>query len=251
MSARVCILLMDSLGIGASLDAPAYQDAGADTFGHIYEACKEGNADKATIRTGPLHIPHLAALGFYHAALASSGVRLVDLSKLALPRSYYGYAVEKSKGKDTPSGHWELMGLPVDFDWGYFPKIEPCFPQELINQLISQAALPGVLGLKHASGTVIIEELGALHIATGKPIIYTSADSVLQIAAHENYFGLDRLYTLCELARKLVDSYQIGRVIARPFVGEIGSFTRTGNRRDYTMPPFWTHSFNSLTKRRT
>jgi phosphopentomutase len=236
--ARVCILLMDSLGIGASLDAHRYGDEGANTFSHIVKACTEGLADKAGLRQGPLHIPNLARVGLYHAALASSGLKVMDLATLAEPVGYYGYAVEQSLGKDTPSGHWELAGVPVTFDWGYFPDTEPCFPAELIAEFITKAKLPGVLGQTHASGTTIIEQLGEEHLRTGKPIVYTSADSVFQIAAHEETFGLQRLYDICEIARKLVDKYQIGRVIARPFVGTTDAFRRTGNRRDYaTLPP--------------
>jgi len=229
---------MDSLGLGASLDAPAYGDEGANTFGHIVEACRDGKADKVGLRKGPLSIPNLARVGMYHAAVASSGLKMIDLATLAMPTGLYGYAVEQSLGKDTPSGHWELAGVPVMYPWGYFPQTQPCFPEALIADLINFAKLPGVLGEKHASGTDIIEELGEEHLLTGKPIVYTSADSVLQIAAHEQHFGLDRLYDVCEIARKLVDPYKVGRVIARPFVGDVGSFARTGNRRDYsTLPP--------------
>ncbi|MDP1604106.1 MAG: phosphopentomutase [Legionella sp.] len=238
MPGRVCILLMDSLGVGASLDAVNYGDEGANTFAHIYKACDAGLANLDGLRRGPLSIPNLAAMGLYHAALASSGTTLIKLSELAAPRGYYGYAVEQSLGKDTPSGHWELAGVPVSYEWGYFPDDNPCFPPELIEDFLKKTGLPGVLGLKHASGTTIIDELGEEHIRTGKPIVYTSADSVFQIAAHEQYFGLQRLYDICEIARQLVDDYQIGRVIARPFIGEAGSFKRTGNRRDYaTLPP--------------
>lgn len=238
MAKRVCILLMDSLGIGASLDAPHYGDAGANTFGHIHMACAEGKADKPSLRNGPLKIPNLARVGLYHSAISSSGIPLVDLSHLEKPTGYYGYAVEQSLGKDTPSGHWELAGVPVQFEWGYFPREIPCFPETLIQEFTQKANLPGVLGEKHASGTTIIEELGEEHIKTGKPILYTSADSVFQIAAHEDYFGLARLYEICEIARELVDKYNIGRVIARPFQGNAPSFFRTGNRRDYsTLPP--------------
>lgn len=234
---RVCILLMDSLGIGASLDAAKYGDSGANTFGHIYEACAKGLANNTT-RSGPLHIPNLAKAGLYHAALSSSGMPLFPLTSLEEPLGYYGYAVEKSLGKDTPSGHWELAGVPVLYEWGYFPDTSSCFPEKLLNDLCLQADLPGFLGLKHASGTEIIDELGEEHLKTSKPIVYTSADSVFQIAAHEDHFGLQRLYAVCEIARKLVDEYQIGRVIARPFKGSKGCFKRTGNRRDYaTLPP--------------
>lgn len=236
---RVCILLMDSLGIGASLDAVKYGDEKANTFAHIVDACREKQADIPNVRKGSLQIPNLARAGIYHAAVASSGLAVHDLTTLAEPKGYYGYAVEQSFGKDTPSGHWELAGVPVLFSWGYFSEMVPCFPEELIQKLIQQANLPGVLGEKHASGTTILDELGEEHMRTGKPIVYTSADSVLQIAAHEKTFGLQRLYEICEIARKLVDEYQIGRVIARPFLGEAaGHFKRTGNRRDYaTLPP--------------
>ena len=147
------------------------------------------------------------------------------------------YAQEVSRGKDTLSGHWEISGVPVKFDWGYFPDVPKCFPQELVDAIISQGNLPGVLGECHASGTEIIKELGEEHVRSGKPIIYTSADSVLQIAAHEEAFGLERLYDLCKLAFKLVQPYNIARVIARPFVGTCAAdFTRTTNRHDYAVP---------------
>lgn len=236
-STRACVLLMDSLGIGASLDAVDYGDEGANTLGHIVKACRLGQADVPGLRSGPLKIPNLARLGLYHAAAASSNDTLPEVKNLAEPEGYYGYAVEQSLGKDTPSGHWELAGVPVRFEWGYFPENKPCFPEELIQKLIKRADLPGVLGEKHASGTDILQELAEAHVNTGKPIVYTSADSVFQIAAHEETFGLNRLYEVCKIARALVDEYQIGRVIARPFIGEVGSFQRTGNRRDYSIPP--------------
>lgn len=234
---RVCILLLDSLGIGASLDATRYGDEKANTFAHIVQACESGEANRDGVRQGKLNIPHLTRLGLYHAAVASSGLKMMDLETIPEPSSYYGYAVEQSFGKDTPSGHWELAGVPVLFDWGYFPDTVPCFPQTLINDFIEQADLPGVLGEKHGSGTMLIDEFGAEHLRTGKPIVYTSSDSVFQIAAHEVHFGLQRLYSICEKARVLVDEYQIGRVIARPFIGEPGTFQRTMNRRDYATPP--------------
>lgn len=238
MAGRVCILLMDSFGIGASLDASRYGDEGANTFVHIHEVCEQGGGDIKGVRQGSLLLPNLAKWGLYHAAVASSGLRFVDLSTLTEPAGYYGYAVEQSLGKDTPSGHWELAGVPVLFEWGYFPDIPYCFPKKLIDELTKQAGLPGVLGEKHASGTTILDELGEEHIRTGKPVVYTSADSVFQIAAHEESFGLERLYEVCEIARDLVDEYQIGRVIARPFNGKAGSFKRTANRKDYaTLPP--------------
>lgn len=238
MTGRVCILLMDSFGIGASLDAPKYGDAGANTFVHIHEICEKGQGDIAGVRQGSLSLPNLAQKGLYHAAMASSGLRFVDLAKFPEPIGYYGYAVEQSLGKDTPSGHWELAGVPVTFEWGYFPETPFCFPKKLISEFIKKAGIPGVLGEKHASGTDILDELGEEHIRSGKPIVYTSADSVFQIAAHEDHFGLDRLYEICEVARALVDEYQIGRVIARPFTGKPGAFKRTANRKDYaTLPP--------------
>lgn len=238
MTGRVCILLMDSFGIGASLDAYKYGDEGANTFVHIYEACSQGRGDIESVRQGPLSLPNLAQLGLYHATVASCGLAFVNLADFPEPTGYYGYAVEQSLGKDTPSGHWELAGVPVLFEWGYFPDTPSCFPKKLIDELVQRAALPGVLGEKHASGTTILEELGEEHIKTGKPIVYTSADSVFQIAAHEDFFSLERLYEVCDLARELVDEYQIGRVIARPFKGAAGTFKRTANRKDYaTLPP--------------
>lgn len=239
MSGRVCILLMDSFGIGASLDAVRYGDEKANTFVHIHEACAQGAADIPGLRQGPLSLPNLAKRGLYHAAVASSGLPFVNLADFSEPCAYYGYAVEQSLGKDTPSGHWELAGVPVLFEWGYFPDQPHCFPQSLIQEFIKKAKLPGVLGEKHASGTTILDELAKEHMSSGKPIVYTSADSVFQIAAHEDTFGLERLYEICEIARDLVDEHQIGRVIARPFIGsEAGSFKRTGNRKDYaTLPP--------------
>ena len=237
MLGRACILLMDSFGIGASLDAHRYGDHGANTFAHIHLACSRGQADRPGLRQGPLKIPNLTALGLYHATLSSSAAALIDISTIPEPMGYYGYAVEQSLGKDTPSGHWELAGVPVIFDWGYFPNQHSSFPPELIKQFVKLAELPGVLGEKHASGTEILEELGEEHIKTGKPIVYTSADSVFQIAAHEDLFGLQRLYEICEIARGLVDEYNVGRVIARPFIGEPGAFRRTGNRKDYATPP--------------
>lgn len=234
---RAIVGVLDSFGVGATDDAAAFGDQGANTFGHIAEACRDGQADRAGLRDGALTIPNLVSLGLAHAAEESAG------TPPAVPKpdrvtGKYGFAAERSRGKDTPSGHWEMMGLPVAFDWGVFPPDPPSFPDELIDALVAEAALPGVLGNRHASGTVIIEELGAEHIATGKPIVYTSADSVFQIAAHETHFGLDRLYDACAVARRLVDAYNVGRVIARPFVGNRpGEFKRTGNRRDLATPP--------------
>ncbi|MEK9941915.1 MAG: phosphopentomutase [Gammaproteobacteria bacterium] len=233
--ARAIILMLDSLGIGAAPDAGLFGDEGADTFGHIAEACAAGTAPGRT--RGPLFIPHFCRLGLAHAAAASRGQWPADLS-CHPPEGAFGFAHEKSAGKDTPSGHWEMAGVPVLTDWGYFPQSVPCFPETLISELVARAKLPGILGNCHASGTSIIDALGEQHIQTGQPICYTSADSVFQIAAHETHFGLDRLYEVCDIARDLVDQWNVGRVIARPFVGEsAGAFSRTGNRRDYTTPP--------------
>lgn len=234
---RAIVLLMDSFGIGAAADAPQ-EEQGANTFAHIAEACALGKADIPGKRQGALHIPNLTRLGLVNATLASSGQQqLLGVTPSAELTGAYGYAKEKSLGKDTPSGHWEIAGVPVLFKWGYFPPAYPSFPQKLLDDFIRLANLPGILGDRHASGTVIIDELGAEHMTSGKPIVYTSADSVFQIAAHEETFGLQRLYDICDIARKLVDEYNIGRVIARPFVGIPGSFHRTGNRRDIATPP--------------
>lgn len=234
---RAVVLLLDSFGIGASLDAKKFGDEGADTFGHIHEACYQTSKHLDAIQKNSLSIPVLTSLGLYHAHLASTGKRLAQVNYEIEPKALFGYAVEQSNGKDTPSGHWEIAGVPVRFDWGYFPNQTPSFPISLIDDFINQAHLSGILGNCHASGTTIIETLGEEHIRTGKPIVYTSADSVFQIAAHEHYFGLERLYQICKIARSLVDRYNVGRVIARPFIGEPGAFKRTPNRKDYSTPP--------------
>ncbi len=234
---RAFVLLFDSFGIGASPDAVNFGDVGANTYAHIARECFLGKADKAGVRQGPLRIPNLLRLGLGAAATEAAGHPLEGVDHTMVPKAMYGYAQEQSFGKDTPSGHWEIAGVPVLFEWGYFPPDYPSFPAKLIDQFVKEAKLPGILGNKHASGTTILEELGEEHIRTGKPIVYTSADSVFQIAAHEQYFGLDRLYEICLIARKLVNDYNIGRVIARPFLGEAGNFERTGHRRDYAIPP--------------
>jgi phosphopentomutase len=235
--ARAIVLLLDSFGLGASADAVRYGDVGADTFGHIAQACAEGKADKAGVRQGPLNIPNLIRYGLVQASQLSTGKPVVGLKENDAPEGYYGFAIEQSLGKDTPSGHWEIAGVPVMFDWGYFPPEYPSFPESLVRDLVEHCHLPGILGNRHASGTDIIDELGEEHMQSGKPIVYTSADSVFQIAAHEGSFGLEKLYEICQIARELVDPYNIGRVIARPFSGEPGNFQRTSNRRDISMPP--------------
>lgn len=235
---RAILCVLDSFGIGGAEDAVRFGDKGADTLGHIANACGKGEADRAGLRAGMLKLPEMDRLGLGRAAELSTGDRPAGLDFAGEPESLWGYGVETSRGKDTPSGHWEIAGVPVAFDWGYFPDEEPCFPAELTEAVIREGDLPGILGNRHASGTVIIEELGEEHIRTGKPICYTSADSVFQIAAHEEHFGLDRLYMLCETVRELVDPLNIGRVIARPFVGESAAdFQRTANRRDYSVLP--------------
>ena len=236
--ARAFILLFDSFGIGAAPDAEKFGDLGSNTFAHIAAACQQGKADVLGLRSGPLKIPNLTRFGLVEAAKnCDTEAALARLPASKNIMGAYGYAAEKSFGKDTPSGHWEIAGVPVLFDWGYFTADYPCFPQSLIDDFIKQAKIPGILGNKHASGTVILDELGDEHVRTGKPIVYTSADSVFQIACHEQHFGLQRLYEICLLARKLVDKYNIGRVIARPFMGEHGKYQRTGNRRDYSVLP--------------
>lgn len=235
---RALILVFDSVGIGAAPDAARYGDDGADTVGHIAEACARGEANRDGLRSGPLTLPNLVGLGLGEACRLASGRVPPGLESDAEPNGRYGSACEISSGKDTPSGHWEMAGVPVPFDWGYFPRKVPCFPEDLTAALCAQADLPGILGNQHASGTEILDALGEEHIRSGKPICYTSADSVFQIAAHQESFGLDRLYAVCQLARQLVDPLRIGRVIARPFVGAAsGAFTRTEHRRDYAVPP--------------
>lgn len=228
---RAIILVLDSFGIGATDDAERFGDAGSNTLGSIARERSEGPA-------GPLKLPNLTRLGLMRAARDSAGDFPAGADKDAEVVGAYGYARELSSGKDTPSGHWEIAGVPVLFDWGYFRKNIDTFPPELLDKLIERAGIPGVLGNCHSSGTTIIAELGEEHMKTGKPIVYTSADSVFQIACHEETFGLQRLYDLCDIAREMVDEYKIGRVIARPFVGtDSSNFVRTGNRRDLTVPP--------------
>jgi len=234
---RAFLLVLDSVGIGAAPDANEFGDEGSDTVGHIAEACASGNADNSQ-RQGPLRLSNLVRLGLGEACRLATGRIPSRLEDHATLIGRYGCAREISKGKDTPSGHWELAGVPVTFEWGYFPRTQPCFPPELIDALCSRAGLAGIMGDRHASGTQIIAELGSEHMRSLRPICYTSADSVFQVAAHEEAFGLDRLYQVCEVARELIDPLRIGRVIARPFVGSSSSdFRRTANRRDYSVPP--------------
>lgn len=229
--ARAIWLVLDSLGIGGAADAADYGDAGADTFGHIADAC-------AQHARGPLRIPNLTRLGLPQAHALATGRAAAGFEEMPAAQALWGCMDERACGKDTPSGHWESAGVTLHEPFGLFAAVENSFPDALLAALVEQAGLPGVLGNCHASGTEIIARLGLEHIASGKPIVYTSADSVLQIAAHEEAFGLERLYEVCRIARVLLAPYNIGRVIARPFVGE-GSddFRRTGNRHDYALPP--------------
>lgn len=231
---RAMILVLDSVGCGGAPDADVFGDEGANTLGHIADACAEGRADEG--RNGPLTLPNLDALGLGAAIRLASGHFAPNLN--ATPSGIYGAATEVSMGKDTPSGHWELAGVPVPFDWHYFPKTVPTFPSDLIAEFIEQANISGILGDCHASGMPILRALGEEHIKSGKPICYTSADSVFQIAAHEGHFGLERLYEVCEIAAKIFHPLQVGRIIARPFIGETSdTFSRTINRKDYAIAP--------------
>jgi phosphopentomutase len=231
---RAVILLLDSFGIGYSADANKYGDTGANTLLHILEYCNHSATTLKRQQVGPLRIPNMEKLGLLAALKASQGHAEINTNHYL---GLYGFGTELSHGKDTPSGHWEICGVPVLFDWGYFKADYPSFPEWLVKDFIEQGNLPGILGNKHASGTTILDELGEEHLRSGKPIVYTSADSVFQIAAHEQIFGLERLYHLCEIARVLVNQLNIARVIARPFTGTPGQFARTGNRRDYSIPP--------------
>ena len=232
---RVIHCVLDSFGIGGAPDAATYGDTGSNTLLHIAEACATGKGDRGGLRQGQLSLPNLGALGLGAAGQLASGALAPGLAASA-KGGRWGVGREVSRGKDTPSGHWEIAGVPVPFEWGYFPNTEPTFPADLIETIVREARLPGILGDKHASGTTIIAELGEESIRTGKPICYTSADSVFQIAAHESHFGLDRLYELCEITFRHTAPMRIGRVIARPFLGETAaSFKRTGNRRDFAI----------------
>ena len=234
--ARAFFIVLDSVGIGGAPDAARFGDTGSDTLGHIAEACAAGRGDGHG-RTGPLHIPNLLALGLGASHRGAVGTDPKGLETVLAAKGAWGHAAETSKGKDTPSGHWELAGVPVDFDWTYYPKTVPCFPATFTDTLVERCGLPGILGNCHASGTTIIAEFGAEHMASGKPILYTSADSVVQIAAHEDSFGLERLYEVCRLARTLVPD-TVGRIIARPFLGSgPDNFARTANRKDLAVTP--------------
>jgi phosphopentomutase len=213
---RVFVIVLDSLGVGALPDAERFGDAGAHTLDHIVEA------------TGGLDVPNLVAAGLGHVP----GVRAVP--RVDSPSGAFGRMNEISPGKDTPTGHWEMMNCPLVTEFPVFPE---GFPTAFLDDWLARTGLEGYLENAAASGTEVIERLGAEHLRTGHPIVYTSADSVFQVAVHAESFGLERLYSICEVARELLDPMGVGRVIARPFVGVEGSFTRTYDRRDYSMPP--------------
>ena len=239
MTARAFLVVMDSVGIGGAPDAHRFfnggkPDTGANTVSHIAQRCADGDADIG--RRGPLAIPTLDALGMGKAIGLASGDSAPGL--YARPTGAWGAATEVSPGKDTPSGHWELAGVPVPWDWHTFPDVPDCLPESLVAAICKAAGTTGILGNRHASGTDILEDEGAAHVRTGRPIVYTSVDSVVQIAAHEESFGLDRLLSLCEAIAPQVHAMRVGRVIARPFIGTPESgFKRTANRHDYAIAP--------------
>ncbi len=236
--ARAFLFVLDSFGVGGARDADAYGDLGSDTLGHIAEFCAAGAGDRAGLRQGPLSLPNMSSLGLLDIAKLAGGDYPAGMPLPERTFGLHGAANEVSRGKDTPSGHWEIAGTPVQFDWGYFPADGDAFQPELVEAICHEGDVPGILGNCHASGTEIIARLGEEHIRTGKPICYTSSDSVFQIAAHETYFGLDRLMALSQTVRGLLDALNIGRVIARPFTGETAeTFIRTGNRRDFSVLP--------------
>jgi|ERR1051326_9180918 phosphopentomutase len=213
---RITLIVLDGAGIGAMPDAPEWGDAGSDTFGHICESRQ-------------LNLPNLQSLGLGNIR-PLSGVPAIEK-----PRGGFGKCALKSNGKDTTTGHWEMAGIILE---RAFPTYPNGFPQALIDEFVARTQVPGILGNVAASGTEIIKELGEEHVKTGKPIVYTSADSVFQIAAHEEIIPLDRLYEICEIARDMLHGeHEVGRVIARPFLGPTGSFYRTENRHDYAVPP--------------
>jgi len=213
---RIVLIVLDGAGIGAMPDAPEWGDAGSDTLGHILES-------------RDLDLPNMQRYGL-------GNVRpLQNVPPLTEPVGSYGRCALKSNGKDTTTGHWEMAGIILDQAFPLYPN---GFPQSILDRFISETGVPGVLGNVPASGTEIIKELGEEHVKTGKPIVYTSGDSVFQIAAHEEVIPLARLYEICEIARRILDGeHKVGRVIARPFLGEPGKFYRTENRHDYAVPP--------------
>ena len=236
--ARVFLVVMDSVGCGGAPDADQFfngdlPDTGANTLAHIAQSCANGSASEG--HNGPLHMPNLAKLGLGRAVELASGETAPGLE--ADVTGLWGAGTEISKGKDTPSGHWELAGVPVPWDWHYFPDEDPAFPAELVAEVCRLAGTEGILGNCHASGVPVIEEHCIAHVETGWPICYTSADSVFQIAAHETEFGLQRLMDLCQALAPTLHKMKVGRVIARPFEGTCGNFKRTKNRKDFAISP--------------
>lgn len=213
---RILLIVLDGAGIGAMPDAPEWGDAGSDTLGHILES-------------RAVRLPNLQRYGL-------GNIRpLANVPPLPQPEGCYGRCALKSNGKDTTTGHWEMAGIILE---QAFPTYPNGFPQSILDRFIAETGVPGVLGNFAASGTEIIKDLGEEHVKSGKPIVYTSADSVFQIAAHEETIPLDRLYDICETARRILSGeHEVGRVIARPFLGEAGAFYRTENRHDYAVPP--------------
>lgn len=231
---RAFVAVMDSVGIGGAPDAAAFGDEGANTLLHIAEACAAGQAEAG--RSGPLRLPVLDGLGLGAALRLACGRPAPGLG--AAPQGLWAAATEVSMGKDTPSGHWELAGVPVPWEWTTFPDTVPAFPADLAAEVARLAGTAGILGNRRAPGTAIVDALGAEHLRTGWPICYTSADSVFQIAAHEEAFGLDRLLGLCAALAPRLHAMRVGRVIARPFTGSPATgFVRTPNRRDYAIAP--------------
>lgn len=244
---RVFLIVLDSFGIGSSSDAEKFNDVGSDTFGHIVEKCFLGKANIG--RKGSLYIPNLVRLGLINAYKESTGKYPLGFKNNLNIIASYGYASEISSGKDTTSGHWEIAGVPVLDNWFYFKNKKCSFPNHLLEKIINQSEVTGFIGNCHASGTDIINRLGEEHIKTRKPIVYTSSDSVFQIACHEDFFGLLNLYKLCETVRAILDQYKykVARVIARPFIGNNKlNFQRTGNRRDFSIKPFSTTVIKKL-----
>ncbi|CAL4325513.1 phosphopentomutase [Buchnera aphidicola] len=236
---RVFLMILDSFGIGSSSDAEKFNDVGSNTLGHIAEACFFGKANNQ--RQGNLYLPNLSKLGLIESFKQSTGQLPLGINHPQNIIASYGYASEISSGKDTTSGHWEIAGVPVLSEWLYFQKKNNSFPSKFLKEIQIKLQLPGFLGNCHASGTDILIDYGEKHIQTRKPIIYTSSDSVFQVACHEDIFGLSNLYHLCDVIRARLNeyNYNIARVIARPFIGDTKlSFQRTGNRRDLSIKPF-------------
>ncbi len=227
------LIVLDSLGVGGAPDAFSYGDTEANTFGSIAISCEEGLANKG--RRGSLKVPNLEELGIYDALKLSTGT---TIKGARYNIGAYAVAQEISKGKDTPTGHHEIMGIIDRRGWHRFRNVEPVFPKEKIQELMKRGKIKGILGDKHSSGEKIILEYGETHLKTEYPILYTSADSVLQIAAHQDIFGLDRLYELCQLALEIFSFMRVQRVIARPFLGNSrDDFYRTKARKDFILPP--------------